>query len=86
MHVSLAQSLPLYYEVYCFDMELGSGASYEQYFVYSDLEQIHALRGHLTAVGLSELAHTYQLALQTAFEGKAPLTDEQLEDRCMDFT
>ena len=60
-------------------MEINSGASFEQYFVWTPVEQISRVVRYLELVGLSEVAELTRAAVQIAFPNGLPGSDEERE-------
>ncbi len=51
----LSSEMQTFYEVVSLDLEIGSGASFEQYFRWSSKEQIERVLTQLEQVGLDEI-------------------------------
>lgn len=77
--------LQLFFDIFCFDMEIGSGASYEQYFRWSSKEQIDRLLVQLNQLGLGEIVDSTREAIEVAFPHGVPANEDDFED-CLDWT
>lgn len=63
-----------------FDLEIGSGASFEQYFRWAEKAAIEDIVRKLYALGLNEIAETTQLAIEIAFPDGVPSDQKQKDD------
>ena len=57
--------------------EVNSGASFEQYFRWSSLDEIGRIREQLRVVGLSRILELTERAIQLAFPEGIPTTEEE---------
>jgi len=77
--------MKIFYDVYCLDMEIGSGASFEQYFRWSSKEQVDRILNQLKAVGLNDLTDSMSAAIDVAFPKGVPSDPDSYEE-CTDWT
>lgn len=81
-HRSEGRELPAHeqvvYEVELLCQEVNSGASFEQYFRWASLCEISRIVARLEALGLAQVAVLTREALQVAFPGGLPDTEQQL--------
>lgn len=64
--------LQLFSDVYSLDLEIGSGASFEQYFRWSDKNQVERILDQLAQIGLPQIRETTRQAIQVAFPDGVP--------------
>ncbi|MCK0153354.1 hypothetical protein MWU49_06555 [Alcanivorax sp. S6407] len=81
----LSPEMKTFYEVVCLDMEIGSGASFEQYFRWSSKEQIERVLSQLGRVGLDEIIGVTEEAIRVAFPDGVP-DDPLARDECTEWT
>lgn len=72
--------LALVYEVEHFQQEIGSGASFEQYFRWADKTEIDGIIEKLEQLGLVQLADTTKEAITVAFPNGVPEDPEQFDE------
>jgi len=72
-------ALKLFYDLYDLDLEIGSGASFDQYFVWASPEQIQRIVGQLEYLELYEHARIAQAAIDVAYPKGAPQTYAEKE-------
>lgn len=77
---SLEERDRVVWEIEGLSQEVNSGASYEQYFRWRPVSEISTIVARLRKAGLPEVADLTQQAIQTAFPGGVPKTDEGKED------
>ena len=65
--------------------EVNSGASFEQYFRWSSLDELKAIRGRLTLLGLGQVEAVAAKAFTIAFPNGLPSTDEE-KDAATEWT
>jgi hypothetical protein len=75
----------LFFDVYCFDMELGSGASYDQYFHWASKLNVESILKQLEAIGLEALVESTSKAIKVAFPNGIPTSEDEFED-CLDWS
>lgn len=68
------------WEVEGLSQEVNSGASYEQYFRWRPVSEISTIVARLHQAGLPEVAKLTQRAIEVAFPGGVPRTDEEKDD------
>lgn len=73
----LAAADLMVYHIEMLSQEVNSGASFEQYFRWASVEEISEVVGRLEALALSEVAKIVRRALDVAFPGGVPATDEE---------
>ncbi len=66
------KELKFFHEVYLFDLEIGSGASFEQYFRWSENTEVKGIVQKLEELGLKDLAGTTKKAITVAFPDGIP--------------
>jgi hypothetical protein len=64
------------YNIEMLSQEVNSGASFEQYFRWASVEEISEAVDRLTSLGLSEVAQIVGRAIDIAFPGGLPATDD----------
>lgn len=74
------EKLALLYEVEHFQQEIGSGASFEQYFRWASKAELDGIVEKLEQLGLTQLANTTKEAFSVAFPNGIPDDLEQLDD------
>jgi len=74
------EELKFVYEVEHFQQEIGSGASFEQYFRWSDKAEIDGIVDKLERLGLAELVNTTKEAISVAFPNGIPGDLEEFDD------
>ena len=57
--------------------EVNSGASFEQYFRWAELDELRAIRGRLTLLGLGQVEALAAKAFSIAFPNGIPATEEE---------
>ena len=77
--------MQIFYDVYCLDMEIGSAASFEQYFRWSGKEQVDEILNQLREVGLQEIIVSVKKAIDIAFPNGVP-EDRDTYQECTDWT
>ena len=65
------------WEIEGLSQEVNSGASYEQYFRWRPVSEISTIVARLQKAGLPEVAKLTQRAIEIAFPGGIPKTDEE---------
>ena len=60
--------------------EVNSGASYEQYFRWTSVDEIKSISEHLRALGLDTVAQLTDHAIKIAFPGGMPSNEEAKSD------
>ena len=65
------------WEIEGLSQEVNSGASYEQYFRWRPVSEIRTIVARLDQAGLPEVAKLTQQAIEIAFPGGVPQTDEE---------
>jgi len=73
------EELSLFKDVYDLDLEIGSGASFDQYFVWASPEQIQRIVSQLEYLELHEHARITQAAIDVAFPKGAPKSYSEKE-------
>ena len=73
---TLAAADLMVYHVEMLSQEVNGGASFEQYFRWASVEEISESVGRLESLGLSEVASIVRRAIDAAFPGGVPATDE----------
>jgi len=68
------------YDVDYLVMEVNSGASFEQYFRWASVAEIHRIVPALRVVGLDEIAELVEQAIDIAFTGRIPADEETKSD------
>ncbi len=79
------RELQLFSDIYNFDLEIGSGASYEQYFRWASKAQIDNLLSQLSALDLDTLTDSTRQAIDIAFPDGVP-SDPDAFDDCLDWS
>ncbi len=74
------EELRLFFDVYILDMEIGSGASFEQYFRWAEKDQIKNIVGYLEILGLDRLAEVTSAAINIAFPNGVPEDEDELDE------
>ena len=77
----VANDLLMVYEIDYLLMEVNSGASFEQYFRWANVEQINRIVSFLQITGLSDIADLTQKAIKTAFPNGVPESDIEKSDQ-----
>ena len=77
--------LRLFFDVYCFDMEIGSGGSFDQYFQWATKEQIDRILDQLKEIGLESIADSTKSAIEVAFPHGVPNNEDEF-DECLEWT
>lgn len=77
----VANDLLMVYEIDYLLMEVNSGASFEQYFRWANVEQINRIVSFLQITGLSDIADLTQKAIKTAFPNGVPENDIEKSDQ-----
>lgn len=81
----LTPAMQTFYDVVCLDMEIGSGASFEQYFRWTSKEQIDRVLSQLELVGLDDIVGITEEAIRIAFPDGVP-ADPLVQEECTDWT
>lgn len=79
------QEMETFYSVYCLDLEIGSGASFEQYFRWSSKEHVDRILNQLESVELHDLIESVSTAINVAFPEGIP-SDPDVYEECTDWT
>ena len=74
------EELAFLYEVEHFQQEIGSGASFEQYFRWANKAEIDGIVEKLEHLGLTQLANTTKEAISVAFPNGVPEDLEQFDN------
>jgi hypothetical protein len=69
------------YNVEMLSQEVNSGASFEQYFRWASVGEIGEAADRLQSLGLPEVARIVQRAVEVAFPGGVPGTDDEKSER-----
>jgi hypothetical protein len=77
---SLEEPDRVVWEIEGLSQEVNSGASYEQYFRWRPVSEISAIVARLHGARLPEVAKLTQQAIEIAFPGGVPKTDEEKDD------
>ena len=72
----LAPAELMVYNIEMLSQEVNSGASFEQYFRWASPEEISEAADRLTSLGLCEVARIVRRAIDVAFPGGIPATDD----------
>lgn len=67
------------YEVEMLSQEVNSGASFEQYFRWASVSELHQVDARLQALGLDDVAALVRRACAVAFPQGLPQTEDALE-------
>lgn len=78
-------AMRLFFDVYCFDMEIGSGGSFDQYFQWATKEQIDRILYQLKEIGLESIADSTKSAIEVAFPHGVPDNEDEF-DECLEWT
>jgi hypothetical protein len=77
--------MQLFFDIFCLDMEIGSGGSFEQYFRWSSKEQVERIVAQLEEADLNAIIESTQKAIDTAFP-KGPPEDQNKYEECTDWS
>jgi len=77
--------MELFFDIYCFDMEVGSGGSFEQYFRWSSKEQVDRIVTQLEEAGLDAIIESTKMAIEIAFPNGVP-EDQDIYEECTDWS
>ena len=80
-----SDEMRLFFDVYCFDMEIGSGASFDQYFHWASKEQIDRIVSQLNELGLDSIIEPTKKAIDVAFPAGVPENEDEF-DECLEWT
>lgn len=69
------KELQLFADVYLLDLEIGSGASFEQYFRWSGKDEVNRILQQLEEIGLNDVASVTKKAIEIAFPNGVPEND-----------
>jgi hypothetical protein len=73
----LAAADLMVYHIEMLSQEVNSGASFEQYFCWASVAEISEAVSRLESLGLSEVARIVRRAIDVAFPGGVPATDDK---------
>ena len=73
----LAAADLMVYHIEMLSQEVNSGASFEQYFRWASVAEIAEAPSRLESLGLSEVGEIVRRAIDVAFPGRLPATDEE---------
>ncbi len=74
-----------FFEIYCLDMEIGSGGSFEQYFRWSGKKEVDRIVTQLEEAGLYAIIETTKKAIEIAFPDGVP-EDQDSYEECTDWS
>ena len=74
-----------FFEVFCLDMEIGSGASFEQYFRWSGKKEVDRIVAQLEETGLNAIIESTKKAIDIAFPNGVPEDQDSFEE-CTDWS
>lgn len=79
------EEMLIFYDVYCLDLEIGSGASFDQYFCWSSSEKVGRILEQLKKVGLHKIIALVRAAIEVAFPRGIP-SDPNAYEECTFWT
>ena len=68
------------YHIEMLSQEVNSGASFEQYFRWASIAEISEAVGRLESLDLTDVAQIVRRAIDVAFPGGVPSSDEEMEE------
>lgn len=77
---ALAPADLMVYHVEMLSQEVNSGASFEQYFRWASVEEIGEAAQRLESLDLPQVAEIVRRAIEVAFPGGVPASDDQKND------
>lgn len=82
---SKTKAMQLFFDVYIFDLEIGSGASFDQYFQWANCEDAKRIVSQLKEIKLETIAVLAENAITAIFPDGIP-SDEDDYDDCMELS